>query len=59
MIVPGVFAAFFVGLLLEALVLAVVDRRAVRREAQWWEELRTQALDGYGRVFDWDELGDA
>jgi hypothetical protein len=49
----GVFAAFLLGLVLEAVVLAVLDRRAIRREAAWWEELRGQALDGYGQVFDW------
>jgi hypothetical protein len=55
MIAPAVFAAFFVGLIAEALTMAWLDRRAVRREALFWEELRLQALDGYGHVFDWAE----
>lgn len=55
MIAPAVFVAFVIGLLVEATVLFVLDRRAIAREAAWWEELRHQALDGYGRVFDWAE----
>lgn len=53
MIVPGVLVAFFVGLIVEAVAIQVLDRRAVRREAEFWEDLRARALDGYGRVFDW------
>lgn len=59
MITAGVFGAFLVGLIVEAVVLAWSDHRADVREAQWWEELRADALDGYGKVFDWEELGDA
>lgn len=55
MIAPAVVAAFFVGLIAEALAMVWLDRRAVRREAEFWEELRHQALDGYGHVFDWAE----
>lgn len=53
MIPPAVVLAFLVGLLAEATVLYVLDRRAIRREADYWAELSAQALDGYGRVFDW------
>lgn len=49
-----VFVGFALGLLVEATVLFILDRRAIAREAAWWEELRAQALDGYGRVFDWE-----
>lgn len=59
MVTAGVFAAFVVGLVLEAAFLAWNDHRAHRAEAAFWEELRAQALDGYGKVFDWEELGDA
>lgn len=54
MIAPIVFVAFAIGLLVEGTVLFVLDRRAIAREAAWWEELKVQALDGYGRVFDWE-----
>lgn len=59
MVTASVFGAFLVGLIAEALLLMWSDHRAVVREAQWWEELRAEALDGYGKVFDWEELGDA
>lgn len=59
MVTAGVFAAFLIGLVVEAVALAWTDRRATRAEAAFWEELRAQALDGYGKVFDWEELGDA
>lgn len=59
MIHAAVFAAFLLGLVLEATVLYLFDRRAIAREAAWWEELRADALSGYGRAFDWEELGDA
>jgi len=49
----GVVAAFLLGVLVEAMAFAVSDRRAIAREAAFWEELRAQALDGYGQVFDW------
>jgi hypothetical protein len=55
MIAPVVVAAFFAGLIAEALAMVWLDRRAIAREAQFWEELRLQALDGYGQVFDWAE----
>jgi hypothetical protein len=54
----GIFVAFFVGLIVEAFAFAWSDRRAVAREAAFWEELRAQALDGYGRVFDWSREPD-
>lgn len=53
MIPAGVVVAFFFGLIVEALAFAWSDRRAVAREVAFWEELRGQALDGYGQVFDW------
>jgi hypothetical protein len=53
-IAPAIFVAFVIGLLVEATVLFVLDRRAIAREAAWWEELRSQALEDYGRVFDWE-----
>lgn len=59
MIPAGVFIAFFVGLIVEAAAFAWSDRRALAREAAWWEELRAQAVADYERVFDWEELGDA
>lgn len=54
-----VVAAFLLGALLQTLAMQILDRRAVRREAEFWEELRAEALDGYGRLFDWaaDEPG--
>lgn len=55
MILPGIFLAFLVGLVVEAAMLAWLDRRSVRREAQFWEELRAEAMQGYGRVFDWEK----
>lgn len=55
MIAPAVFVAFVIGLLVEATVLFVLDRRAIAREAAWWEELRADAALNYGRVFDWSE----
>jgi hypothetical protein len=55
-ILPSVFVAFLLGLVLEAVVIVTLDRRAIRREARWWDELRAEALDGYGRVFDWQDL---
>lgn len=55
MIAPALVVAFAVGLLVEATVLYVLDRRAIAREAAWWDELRVQALNGYDRVFDWAE----
>jgi hypothetical protein len=60
MILPAVFAAFLLGLVLEAVVINILDRRAIAKEAAFWEELRAAALDGYGAVFDWadcPELG--
>lgn len=54
MIIPAVFAAFLFGLVLEATVLYCVDRRAIRRERAYWEQLSAEALKGYGRVFDWE-----
>lgn len=54
MIAPVVLVAFMTGLILEAAVIFVLDRRAIRREAAWWEQLRADALAGYGRVFDWE-----
>lgn len=54
MIAPAVFFAFFIGLLVEATVMFWLDRRAIRREAEFWEELRFEALDGYSRAFDWE-----
>ena len=54
MIVPGVFTAFFLGLIVEAVVIFLLDRRAIRREADFWEQLRLETLDNYGRVFDWE-----
>lgn len=60
MVPPGFILAFLVGLVLEAVFLAWADRKAIRAEAAFWEELRSSALDGYGKVFDWQELdGDA
>jgi hypothetical protein len=59
MIPAGVVAAFLLGLVLEATFLWWSDRRAIAREAAWWEELRAEALDGYGKMFDWEQLGDA
>lgn len=53
MIPAGVFAAFVLGLIVETAFLIWSDRRAIAKEAAWWEELRGQALDGYGKVFDW------
>lgn len=58
MILPGVFAAFLLGLVLEAVVIYTLDRRAIRKEAAFWEELRLQALSGYGQVFDWADCGE-
>lgn len=57
--IPAIVSAFLLGLAAELVFVVMADRRAVRREAEWWAELRAQALDGYGRVFDWEELGDA
>lgn len=59
MVTAGVFAAFLFGLLAEALLMAWSDRRAIAREAAWWEELRAEALDSYTKLFDWEQLGDA
>lgn len=55
----AIVSAFLLGLAAELVFVVVADRRAVRRERQWWEQIRADALDGYGRVFDWEELGDA
>lgn len=52
MIAAGAFLAFAVALVLEAFMLWFLDRRSIRREAQFWEELRTEALEGYGQVFE-------
>lgn len=48
-------AAFLFGAMTALTAFLVSDRRALAREEAWWEELRAQALDGYGRVFDWQE----
>lgn len=59
MIPAGVVAAFFLGLILEAVFLLWSDRRAVEREARFWEDLRRQVLeDGGTGVFDWAVLED-
>lgn len=55
MIPAGVMAAFLLGCLITILAIAISDRRAIAREAAWWDELRAQALDDYGRLFDWDQ----
>lgn len=52
MILPVVAAVVVVGLVVEVAVLCWLDRRAVRREAEFWEELRGEALEDYGQVFD-------
>lgn len=59
MITAGVFIAFVIGLIVETAFIWWSDQRALAREAAWWEELRAQAVADYGRVFDWEELGDA
>lgn len=48
-------AAFLFGALTAITAYLISDRRALAREEAWWEELQAQALDGYGRVFDWQE----
>lgn len=53
MIAPAVAVAFLLGLVLEAAVIVTLDRRAIRREAAYWNELRG-ARDGDGSVFDWE-----
>lgn len=45
--------AFFVGALFALTAMFISDRRALRQETAFWDELRSTALDGYGRVFDW------
>ena len=54
MILPGVVVAFLLGLILEAVVIALLDRRAIQRERDYWEALSAEALEGYGRIFDWE-----
>lgn len=54
MILGTVFLALAAAVLIEATMLWWLDRRATRREAAFWEELRADALAGYGRVFDWE-----
>lgn len=54
MIGPVVLAAFFASLVVETIVVVILDRRALAREAAWWAELRADALNDYGRVFDWE-----
>ena len=54
MILPAIFAAFLLGLVLEATVLYWADRRAIQRERAYWDQLSAEALAGYGRVFDWE-----
>lgn len=56
MVLPGVIAAFMVGLVLEAIVIYALDRRAIRKEAAFWEELRLASLDG--AIFDWADCED-
>lgn len=58
MIVPAVVLAFFVGIALEALYLAVSDHRARAEEAAFWSELRADALHNYGLLFDWEREPD-
>jgi hypothetical protein len=55
MIAPAVLAAFFIGVLVEATFLFVWDRRAIREEQAFWDDLRAQAALGYGQVFDWEQ----
>jgi hypothetical protein len=54
-IVPAVLAAFFIGILVEATLLFVWDRRAIRQEETFWADLRADAALSYGRVFDWEQ----
>lgn len=57
MIAPAVLVAFFLGLIAETIFVIVTDRRAIAREQAWWDELRADALHGYGRLFDWEQEG--
>lgn len=50
----AIVVAVLAGVIIEAVAITWLDRRAVRREAEFWEGLRAQALDNYGRVFDWE-----
>ncbi len=54
MIPVVVLGAFFASLVVETVIVVILDRRAIAREAACWEELRAQALNDYGRVFDWE-----
>lgn len=58
MIAPAILIAFFVGIALEALFLAVTDHRARAIEQAFWSDLRADALHDYGRLFDWEREGD-
>lgn len=55
----GVIAAFLLGALVSVCLIHMLDRRAIRREAEFWEEMRAEALDSYGRVFDWADEPEA
>lgn len=58
MIPAGVVVAFFAGLVAETAFLVVSDRRAIRSERLFWDQLRADAQLNYGRVFDWAEEPD-
>lgn len=58
MIIAAVFVAFVVGLVLEATVLALAEHRRRVDEAAFWADLRTDALNGYGQLFDWSQEPD-
>lgn len=51
--IPAGAGLVALAVLTAALVaIAVTECRANAREAAWWEELRSEALDDYGRLFD-------
>lgn len=58
MIPPPIVVGIILGLVVEAVLIAYFDHRALQREERWWAELRADALDGYLAVFDWAEEPD-
>lgn len=57
MIPPAAVAAFFAGALASIVGILIGEHRAAATERAWWDELRADAFEGYGRVFDWQEEG--
>lgn len=56
MIPPAVVAAFFAGALASIVGILIAEHRAAA-ETAFWDDLRTDAVEGYVRVFDWQEEG--